>query len=99
MEILQLNQTLSIIQPGSDRKPPIEEGRFLQATQSLPVWMPSTVSTTTAPEGIEEEVTAIKIPPLTPRAIEESIQSNHSIHDPETPETPVTPVNGKYFPV
>lgn len=78
-----------ILQPGSEHKPPIEEVRVLQATQSLPVWMPSTVSCTDAPEAIAEEVATIKTPPLTPRAIEES---NHS----RTPESG-TPVKGNYF--
>lgn len=81
-----------ILQPGSEHKPPIEEGRMLQATQSLPVWMPSTVSATTAPEDIAEEIAAIKTPPLTPRAIEESNLSNHSIQD------SVTPVKGTMLP-
>jgi len=44
--------------------------------------MPSTVSSTDAPEVIVEEVAAIRIPPLTPRAIEES---NHSYSDSGTP--------------
>lgn len=50
--------------------------------------MPSTVSSTDAPEAIEEEVAAVKTPPLTPRAIEES---NHSNPDSGTP------VKGNYF--
>jgi hypothetical protein len=53
--------------------------------------MPSTVSTTTAPEEISEEVAAIKTPPLTPRAMEESNESNDSIHDSEAP------VKGEHF--
>lgn len=74
---------------------PREEVKVLQSTQSLPVWMPSTVNSTDAPESIAEEVAAIKTPPLTPRAIEDA---NSSLFVTPTPgATPgATPVKGKF---
>jgi sterol 3beta-glucosyltransferase len=72
---------------GSEHKPR-EEVKVLQSTQSLPVWMPSTVSSADAPESIAEEVAAIKTPPLTPRAIEDA---NNSLFETPTPTPGATP--------
>uniref|UniRef100_A0A7I4CTX9 sterol 3beta-glucosyltransferase n=1 Tax=Physcomitrium patens TaxID=3218 RepID=A0A7I4CTX9_PHYPA len=70
-----LHSPLFDAQPGIEQKPLTEEARHLHATQSLPVWMPSTVASTDAPEKILEEIADVKTPPLTPQVTEES---NHS---------------------
>lgn len=68
-------------------KPPIVEGRVLQSTVSMPVWMPSTV-TSTALDGDTVKIPDNKIPlqPLE-SAKEESV---HSLHSPRQQDSPAT---------